>query len=300
MPAARAPVAFALERILPLRAHLAQAVEAAAVAPQELFHLVPKIAVAETGGDAGVHEDIGDGAADRAAAHPRREFFGRGHAGRARIVGAEQSGVGTAWVARRGAGAGCGFGRGTVVRLQFDARRPGEPQIVPPGGAGEQIVPQGERSEEAALHAVQDGWEMVGAEDGGGGGEFRGGDAGGGGRGEVAGVGDEGGEDVENSPDTPRNGAGFGGRVGGWGFLGHRYGDSRFLRTNQEFYVRTHNAEACGVGVGRRSEGPGQGDDLDHPGRATNRAPIRTIWRGGWDFALCAEGWNESPIPARR
>jgi hypothetical protein len=209
VPGARASVAFALERILPLRAHLEQAAEAAAVAPQELFHLVLKIAVAEAGDNAGVHEDIGDGAADRAAAHPGCEFLGRGHAGRARIVEPEHSGVGTEWGTGRGARAGCRCGLGTVVRLQCDARRPGEPQIVPPGGAGEQIVPQGERAEKAALHALHDGWEMVGAEDGGGGGEFRGGRAGGGGRGEVADVSDEGGEDFEDSPDAPRDGAGF-------------------------------------------------------------------------------------------
>ena len=29
-----------------------------------------------------------------------------------------------------------------------------------------------------------------------------------------------------------------------------------------------------------------------------NRARIRTIRRGACDFALCAEGWNESRIPA--
>ena len=118
-------------------------------------------------------------------------------------------------VAALGARGGCRLGRGTVVRLQCDARRPGEPQIMPPGGAGEQIVPQSERAEEAALHPVQDGWQMVCAEDGGGGGEFRGGRAGCGGLGEVADVGDEGGEDVENSPDAPRDGAGLGGH--GWG-----------------------------------------------------------------------------------
>ena len=77
-------------------AHLEQAAEAAAVAAQGLFHLVPEVAVAETGDNAEVHADIGHGAADRTAAHVGREFPRRGHAGRARIVGAEQSGVGTA------------------------------------------------------------------------------------------------------------------------------------------------------------------------------------------------------------
>ena len=60
---------------------------------------------------------------------------------------------------------------------------------------------------------------MAGAEDGGGGGEFRRGDSGGGGRGEVVGMGDEGGEDVENSRDAPRDGAGW--CRGGWGCSGH-------------------------------------------------------------------------------
>ncbi len=296
VPGVRASVAFALERILPPRAHLEQAAEAAAVAPQGIFHLVPKIAVAETGDDAEVHADIGHGAADRTAAHVGREFFGRGHAGRGWIVGAEKSGVGTAWAAALGARAGCRFRRGTVVRLQCDARRPGEAQIMPPGGAGEQIVPQGERAEEAALHALQDGWEIVGAEDGGGGGEFRGGHAGGGGRGEVAGVGDEGGEDFENSPDAPWDGAGFGGRVRGWGCLGHGHGGSSFLRTKQELCDRIPNAGVCGVGVGRRSGGLGWRDGLDHPERTANQALIRKIRRGGFgcDVALCAEDWNES------
>jgi hypothetical protein len=93
---------------------------------------------------------------------------------------------------------------------------------------------QGERAEEAALHAVQDGGEMAGAEYGSGGGEFRGGGAGGGGRGEVTGVGDEGGEDGENSPDAPRDGAGFRFCRGGWGCSGHGLVGSRFLRTKQE------------------------------------------------------------------
>ena len=234
VPSVRAPVAFALERIFPLRAHLVKVAEAAAVPPQDFLHLVPKRAVAETGGDAEIHADIRHGAADRTTAHVGREFLGRGHAGRAGIVGAEQSGVGVAWAAALGAGAGCRFGWGSVVRLQFDARRPGEPQIVPPGGAGEQIVPQGERAEKAALHAVHDGWQIVCTENGGGGGEFRGGRSGFGGGGEVADVGDEGGEYVQNSPDTPEDGAGFGGRVRGWFCLGHGYGVTRFRRTKQE------------------------------------------------------------------
>ena len=66
---------------------------------------------------------------------------------------------------------------------------------------------------------MQEGGEIVGAEDRGGGGEFLGGDAGGGGRGEVAGMGHERGEDVENSPDASRDGAGRCG--GGWGCSGH-------------------------------------------------------------------------------
>ena len=80
---------------------------------------------------------------------------------------------------------------------------------------------QRECPEHAASHAVQDGGEIVGAEDGGGGGEFRGGGAGGRSRGEVAGVRDKDGEDMKNSPDTPRDGAGFYGDRGGWGCSGH-------------------------------------------------------------------------------
>ena len=87
-------------------------------------------------------------------------------------------------------------------------------EVAAPGGAGEEGLLQGERAEHAALHAVQDGGESVGAEDGGGGGEFRRGYAGGGGRGEVAGVGDEDGDDFENSRDASRNGVGWWGVVG--------------------------------------------------------------------------------------
>ena len=36
-----------------------------------------------------------------------------------------------------------------------------------------------------------------------------------------------------------------------------------------------------GWGWGSGAGGLGRGDGLDHPGRATNRAPIRTIRRGG-------------------
>ena len=122
-----------------------------------------------------------------------------------------------AWTAR-GGGLGRGrFGRRAVVGLEFDARRPGEAQIAAPGGAGEQVLLQRERTEHAALHAKPDGGEIVGAEEDGGSCEFRGVDTGADGRGEVPSVGDEGGEDAENSPDTPRDGAGFGGRRGGWG-----------------------------------------------------------------------------------
>jgi hypothetical protein len=60
---------------------------------------------------------------------------------------------------------------------------------------------------------------MAGAEDGGGGGEFRRGDAGAGGRGEVASMGDEGGEDVENSRDASWDGVGW--CRGGGGCSGH-------------------------------------------------------------------------------
>ena len=133
----------------------------------------------------------------------------------------QHSRFGAAWTAR-GGGLGSGrFGRRAVVGLQFDALRPSEAQIAAPGGAGEQVFLQRERAEHAALHAKPDGREIVGAEEDGAGCEFRGVDAGGDCGGEVPSVGDEGGEDAENSPDTPRDGAGFGGRRGGWGCLGH-------------------------------------------------------------------------------
>ncbi len=219
VPGVRVFVAFAQEARLAPRPHLIQTKEAAAIAPHRLFHLVPEGAFAETGGDAEVHADIGDGAADRMAAHLGRELFRRGQAGRARIVGAQKRGVGAPWLEARGARAWRRSGRRTVVREQVDARRPGEAQVASPGGAGEEVVSQGERAVQAALDAVQEGGEMVGAEDGGGGGEFRGGDAGGGGRGEVAGMGDEGGENVEDGPDAAGDGAGRCG--GGWGCSGH-------------------------------------------------------------------------------
>jgi len=234
VPVVWASVAFALEGFFPPPAHLVKAAEAAAVAPQGLFHLVPEGAVAETGGDAEVHADIGDGPADRAAAHLGGEFFGRGHAGRIGMAGVQQGGIGTAWAEGRGARLAGRFGRRTMVGLQFDARWPGEPQVAAPGGASEEVLLQGECPEHAALHALPDGGEIVGAEDGGGGGEFRGGYAGGGGRGEVAGVGDEDGEDVENSPDAPWDGAGFCGGRGGWGCSGHWVADSRVWGTKQE------------------------------------------------------------------
>lgn len=113
---------------------------------------------------------------------------------------------------------------------------------------------QGERAEHAALHAVQDGGEMVGAEDGGGGGEFRRGYAGGGGRGEVAGVGDEGGDDVENSGDASRDEAGWCG--GGWGCSGHGPGDSTFSGTKQEYYDPIPNAWVCWMGLWKQIEMP--------------------------------------------
>src|SRR5580658_7333012 len=75
VPGVRAFVAFAQEGLLTPRAHLVQAAEAAAVAPQGLFHLVPEFAHAEAGGDAEVQADIGDGSAHRAPAHLRREFL---------------------------------------------------------------------------------------------------------------------------------------------------------------------------------------------------------------------------------
>jgi len=122
------------------------------------------------------------------------------------------------------------------MRQKFHPRRPREPQITPPGGSGEQIVPQRERAEHAALHAVQNSGEIAGAEDGGSGGEFRYGSAGGGGRREVAGMGDKNREDMKNSPDTPRNGAGLRAGRGGCGCSGHRVGVSRVKGTKQEIY----------------------------------------------------------------
>ena len=233
-PGIRASVVFALEGFFPPSAQLVQAVEAAAVAPQGLFHLAPECAFAQAGGDAEVHADIGDGTADRAAAYVSREFFGRGQAGRGRIAGVEQRGVGPPWAERRGARGWCRLGRRAVVGLAFHARRPGEAQVAAPGGSGEEVLLQGERAEEAALDAVQDGGGMVGAEDGGGGGEFRGGCAGGGGCGEVAGVGDDCGEDGENSPDAPWDGAGVRVGWGGWGCSGHGVVCSRSMGAKQE------------------------------------------------------------------
>ncbi len=221
MPGIRTPVAFALEGFFPPRAHLVEAAEAAALAPQGLFHPIPEIAIAETGGDAEVHTDIGDGPADWAAAHLGREFFRCGQAGRIGIARVQQRGIGTAWMEGRGTQPGGRPCRRTVVGLQCDARRPSKPQITAPGRAGEQIIAQSERPEHAALHPLQDGGEIAGAKNGGSGGEFRGGGACGGGRGEMAGVRDEDGEHMKNSPDTPRDGARFCGGRGGWGCSGH-------------------------------------------------------------------------------
>jgi hypothetical protein len=179
------------------------------------------------------------------------------------MVEVQQRGFGSAWGEGFGTRPAGGFGRRTVVALQFDARRQGEAQIAAPGGAGEQIIPQGDRAEHPALHAMQDGGDIVGAEEGRRGGEFRRGCAGGGGRGEVAGVGDKDGEDVENSPDTPWDGAGFCGDRGGWVCSGHWVGDSRSFGTNQELYdwVLTLRSSpgrqdegADGPGVGGRSQ----------------------------------------------
>ena len=101
------------------------------------------------------------------------------------------------------------------MRQKLHTLRPSEPQITPPGGPREQIVPQRQRPQHPALHPVQNSGEIAGAENRGGGGEFRGGRAGDGGGGEMPGVGDEDREDMKNSPDTPRNGAGScGGRTG--------------------------------------------------------------------------------------
>ncbi len=76
---------------------------------------------------------------------------------------------------------------------------------------------------------------IVGAEDGGGGGEFLGGDAGGGGRDEVAGMGDEGGEDVENSPDAAGDGVGRCG--GGWGCSRHGSVVAGFGEQSKNFVI---------------------------------------------------------------
>src|SRR6201996_3684962 len=114
-------VAFAQEGLLAPRAHLIQAAEAAAIAPHCLFHLVPEFAQTETGRDAEVHADIGDGAADGTAAHLGRELFRHGRAERGRVVGAQKRGVGTSWLEGRGARAWSRSGRRTVVREQVDS-----------------------------------------------------------------------------------------------------------------------------------------------------------------------------------
>ena len=110
------------------------------------------------------------------------------------------------------------------MRQKFHPRRPSEPQVTPPGSPREQIVPQRECPQHAALHPVQNSGDMLGAENRGGGSEFRDGSAGDGGRGELPGVADKDSEDVENSPDAPWDGAGFCGGWGGWRCSGHRDG----------------------------------------------------------------------------
>ena len=161
-----------------------------------------------TGDDAEIQADIGEGAADRTPAHLPIQFLVRWQMERARIVVVQQ---------RRffaGCAPGCGGfcpwrgRRRAVVRLQVGVRRPDEAEVAAPGGAGEQITLQGEGAENAAAHAEQDDCHVVGAEDGGCGGElgFRG--EGGGVFGEVAAVGDEGADDAEDAADASEDAAG--------------------------------------------------------------------------------------------
>ena len=124
---------------------------------------------------------------------------------------------------------------------KFHTRRPSEPQITPPGGPCEQIVPQRERPQHPALHPVQNSGDMLGAENRGGTGEFRNGRAGGGGRRELPGMADQDREDMKNSPNTPRDRARFRRGRTGRGCSGHRNAGSREKRTKQELYDRIPN-----------------------------------------------------------
>ena len=179
--------------------------------------------------------------------------------------------------------------------LQFDARWPGKTQVSAFGGAGEQIALQSERAEHAALHAVQDGREIVGAENGGGGGEFRGGCSGGGGRGEVAGVGDVGGDDFEDSPDAPRDGAGF---CGGWGCSCHGLVVAGLGEQSKKIVIEFLMRGYVGWDSGSRHRGGGRGGF----GAASllcsaETAKDRERHDRGTDRARAGRGAGRRPVP---
>jgi len=127
------------------------------------------------------------------------------------------------------------------MRQKFHTLRPSEPQITPPGGPREQIVPQRQRPQHPALHPVQNSGEIAGPENRRGGSEFRDGSADGGGRREVPGVGDEDREHMKNGPDTPRDRARFRGGRTGRSCSVHWDAGSRVERTKQELNDRMPN-----------------------------------------------------------
>ena len=124
--------------------------------------LGPHRAVAHVSGNAEVHADIGDGTADRTAAHLGFEFLQRGDGEMHGVVGIDARGAGGLDLGPGGRAEfhvqRCdvvGFGgAGGLRRLDIPALR----------GAGEQIPFQHHRAENAALHMRENAADVVGAE----------------------------------------------------------------------------------------------------------------------------------------
>ena len=177
--------------------------DAAAEIVHELEQLVPEGAVAEAWDDGEIEADVEDGAADGAAAYLALEVLRGGHE-EFGIVPA--GGAGWAWAlacgrARRGGLSAFGVGWGGL-RLGRGGAGFDEVDVVAGGGAGEQDALQRGGAQEAAVEVGEDGGEVGGAEAGGDGVEVGGGGALADGVDEVAAVGEQDADGVEEDPDV--------------------------------------------------------------------------------------------------
>ena len=187
-----ASVLLSIERLLATVSFAQHGAWAAAVVMHGIEQLVPEGAGAEAGHDSQVEADIGNGAAYRAATHLALQFRQCGcvSVGK-RPPGWTRCGIAGGGLSARGGAGWCGL---SAARADAGA---GERYVAAAGGTGEQNTLQSDGTQDAAVEAGEDNCEIEGAET-----RRDGGEAGCGGAvldgvGEMAAVGQQDANDVE-------------------------------------------------------------------------------------------------------